>query len=768
MTSRVPLQSPELPPAAVAIMRAGQAPIALVIGMSIHGLAIARALSRAGITVHALEQRGDAPAVRTRYAQVHVADGVNSDRLVKLLLDLRPKLQSDRPVVLFPSSDNIVRAIANSWELLAPHYALSWHHCRDQVLKLQSKDNIGLLAERQHMTYPKSYFLTEEAGIRRIGAAGEYPLLVKPVKPLSSFKAIKVNDDAELAAVHHNYHADLPFVVQHWIDGDETRLHFCTMYLHEGRVLAHFTGRKLRSQPRATGMGSVVESYDNPEVLRLSYQLVEGLGLSGPIAIEYKQDAGGTYWLIEPNVGRTEYSVDLLIQHGINLPLIEYWATQGIVITPDYAKLRPVIWFDTERDGRSYLLLCLRSGSLCPYGKTPIFPYLGHDDTGPFRYALGARLLQPIRGAAHRLRRLFERHSPVRLHRCGSIMDLPPDARRFLEGFEQKSLFFSYRWFENYEREVGRLIGTPEWYCVRDLDGRLLGVWPFVRSVLDGAVVLEGMGNYYTPYFTLPYAAEKPGDLELLASALLQIVHGADYVTVGPIAPEDPLFDLLANDVAPPTLMCTEEYNTTNWFQQIASLEDYYATREGRLKTILQRKGKRLARDGKLEFKLFTDKNGLEAATDEYFKIYDSSWKSSEPYPGLIRHLIQLAASAGWLRLGILYVDERPVAAQLWFVQNATAFIYKLAYDEQFSSFSVGTLLTRRMIDHVVANDGVSKLDYLTGDDTYKRSWMDSNRILKTLFFINVLRPQGALFYLKQRLGALLDRFRRRQPQVPG
>lgn len=90
--------------------------------------------------------------------------------------------------------------------------------------------------------------------------------------------------------------------------------------------------------------------------------------------------------------------------------------------------------------------------------------------------------------------------------------------------------------------------------------------------------------------------------------------------------------------------------------------------------------------------------------------------------------LINLCATKGWLRLGIAYYKEEPIAAQLWIVNHGRAAIYKLAYDEKFANLSPGTILTAHLMQYVMDKDKVYEIDYLTGDDAYKKDWMSHRR----------------------------------------
>ena len=126
-------------------------PIALVLGFSLPGLAIARALAGAGIEVHAISEPSDSPALSTRFATVHVREGVNSSRLVSILLEFAVNHLRGRKAVLFPTSDNMVEALARGWPELEPHFLLSWAHCRELVLTLLRKQNLPAICERQGM-----------------------------------------------------------------------------------------------------------------------------------------------------------------------------------------------------------------------------------------------------------------------------------------------------------------------------------------------------------------------------------------------------------------------------------------------------------------------------------------------------------------------------------------------------------------------------------------------------------------------------------------
>lgn len=720
-------------------------PLALVIGLSIHGLAVVRALARAGVEVHALAQAADSPAWHTRYARVLLRESINSDDLVNVLVSLRCELPAERPVVLFPTSDNMVRAIANGWSRLADRYIVSWAAHRETVLELQRKDGIAAYCERAGVHYPRSAMVRGAEDCASVSHALSFPLAVKPVRPLSSFKVIRVASPGELRAVIENYAADLPFLAQEWVEGDERQLYFCTMYVEQGRSLVEFTGRKIRSMPRATGMGTVVESRADGEVRDIARRFVSVLDYSGPIAIEFKRDRAGRYWLIEPNLGRTEYSVDLLVQYGINLPAIEFYRALGLPPPPvTHSEPTPVVWYDTERDPLAYVSACLRQRTLRPHGGRPVFPFLGHGDPGPFRVSTYLWARRVLRAAMNRMLRRW-RSAIVAVTRYRRLADLPQAAIDLLRAQEEENLFLGLGWYRVFESEVGVRIGTPEWYCVTDpASGRLLAVWPFLRRCAGGGDTLEAMANYFTPYITLPLIGLDAAETDAVyCEALRAILRSCGRLIVRPVAPDTAFANAAAARRRQGVLVPWRDVVTVNWYQPVGGWSAYWQAREAQLRNTLARKTRKLEREAQARIEIVTTPEAVQRVLGDYFKVYDQSWKRQEEYPDFIAGLIRMAAEAGWLRLGILYVDGDPAAAHLWLVQNRTAYIYKLAYDEKFERWSVGTQLTARMFEQAIEKDGVTRIDYLTGNDPYKRKWMDHYRPLYAICIVNLLKPLG-------------------------
>jgi predicted ATP-grasp superfamily ATP-dependent carboligase len=322
------------------------------------------------------------------------------------LLEIADEIGCPGKIALFPTSDRIARAIGEGWERIAERYMLSWSHCRDHVLRLQRKDSLADACEATGVPYPRSSILRSAAEAVPNVYGLKFPLVVKPAQPLSSFKALKVAHVAELVDLAERYGADLPFVVQEWIDGEEGSLYACTTYLDHGRPLFLFPSRKLAAYPPGVGQGTVFESLRDPEICAIAERFLRRFDLSGPVAVEFKRDPQGKFWFIEPNVGRTEYCVDLAIQCGWDLPWIEYLHVTGRL--GEYeppALIRDRVWYDTDKDPLCFLRHAGAVFRACPALRPPVFPFFGHADWRPYFIALLRRSQRIARGIVRRATR---------------------------------------------------------------------------------------------------------------------------------------------------------------------------------------------------------------------------------------------------------------------------------------------------------------------------------------------------------------------------
>jgi CelD/BcsL family acetyltransferase involved in cellulose biosynthesis len=89
-------------------------------------------------------------------------------------------------------------------------------------------------------------------------------------------------------------------------------------------------------------------------------------------------------------------------------------------------------------------------------------------------------------------------------------------------------------------------------------------------------------------------------------------------------------------------------------------------------------------------------------------------------------------ARSAQIRIGILYVDQAAVAAQLWLEQLDTVFIHSSGYLPEWSDYSVGMVATLEAIKDAIGR-GLSRVEFLRGEYHSKERWGTSRRSLAHL-----------------------------------
>ncbi|MEA3639808.1 MAG: hypothetical protein VBE63_07675 [Lamprobacter sp.] len=382
---------------------------AIVIGLCVHGLALVRALHEGGVRVLALEANRALPGAHTRMAEVHWTADINGTGLIDGLIALRQSLPPEPVPVLYPSNDNMVRVLASHWERLQALYRLSWSDCRETVLRLLDKSALEAHCQRHDLPYPKTWILPDLDALPALSAEGlDFPLIVKPARPLSGFKVRLLDDHQALEQLARERSQALPFLLQHWVPGEDRRILFYAFYLDRGRILASFGGRKLASKPAALGQTIVAESFPHAAMLALAERFFAPLELSGPVSLEAKLDADGQPWIIEPTLGRTDYWLDCCVANGVNLPLIEHQAQSRLPVGQP-TQTQGMIWFDTERGPGSYLRLRFGRGETATDPWRPRFAYWNRHDPVPSLFGTLRLIQRSLQRVIHRLSNIVYR-----------------------------------------------------------------------------------------------------------------------------------------------------------------------------------------------------------------------------------------------------------------------------------------------------------------------------------------------------------------------
>ena len=335
---------------------------ALVLGLGETGLAVVRALGRAGVRVLGLDRRRRI-GFRSRYVSPRVCPDprANPEGFLDALVSLARSCSA--PPVVFTTADPFLRPIARSWDELRRH-CLLLAPPPAAVDRLLDKHRLHAWCVDAGIAVPRSVHVTSRHELDERLSSLRFPVFVKPSTAAlrggafqGPAKGMLARGHGELLqAIERGTNGGADVIVQEVVEGPDTNcMKYCALVAPDGDRLLEFMLQKLRNFPAHFGVGSCCVSRFEPEILALGRGILGKVGYRGVGSIEFKRDARDGLWkLIEVNA-RYWQQVALAEACGMNFPLIHYLAATGQPIPAPTGFAIGVKWLDPVMDLASCL-----------------------------------------------------------------------------------------------------------------------------------------------------------------------------------------------------------------------------------------------------------------------------------------------------------------------------------------------------------------------------------------------------------------------------
>lgn len=307
----------------------------------------------------------------------------------------------------------------------------------------------------------------------------------------------------------------------------------------------------------------------------------------------------------------------------------------------------------------------------------------------------------------------------------------------------------SFYWLEATIKYLMNPKDEVSWHClVRKSDSALCIALPLVKHQQFGLCSYQNVFSCYANSMS-PLCYED--EMSVLFTDLIQAIKentGCDKIRLGPLTQGDSWHRKVTVLPSLNTIFAQSD----NWYtKQLVSIEEYLRARPSQLKNTIKRRIKKLDRENDWNIEYATDVESFQALFQDYKDIYQNSWKGNEYSYAFIESVCLSALTRNQLRLAVLYIDGKPAAAQIWFVVNKRASIFKLAYDPCYQSLSVGSILTMDLFTTVIEQDAVVEVEYGTGNEPYKKDWVDQLRQRVIIDIYNEHTLRGKLLFLVKR-----------------
>jgi len=245
---------------------------------------------------------------------------------------VRSNFSDNHPLPVFITQDDFLAVFSRNRKTLCEYFVFNMiDHSRLESIADKYQQN--LLAVKAGIETPNTWLVNDISDLICIQDDLSFPLIIKG-RDVNSWRnsisrGIKVypaNDLNELKSILQGIlEKGISVIVQELICGPETNHYkYCSYISSEGEILAEFTLRKIRQNPVRFGVGTVVESVYNREIIELGRKLFSEIGFIGIGSAEFKQDqSDGIIKLIEINPRYWQQN-SLANKCGINFPYINY------------------------------------------------------------------------------------------------------------------------------------------------------------------------------------------------------------------------------------------------------------------------------------------------------------------------------------------------------------------------------------------------------------------------------------------------------------
>jgi D-aspartate ligase len=306
-------------------------------------LTVARSLIRRGVQVHALADPRHEYVLASRHVTGRVIPDPRADP--GTWSTELAALAADGGGVVICGSDAASEWVQRNRGELAP--SLRTFETADGAHRdLMNKRELYRIAAEAGVRTPWMRHVVTRADLDELRAEVSFPCILKPTlghvaKAAVGFGTQRLESAADLTdRADQLLEHGLDFVLTELVPGPETALlGAVTIRDSDGGYLLEYGRRKRRQWPLDYGAGTVLESVDEPEMLRLNRRLLDHVGFQGLSSCEAKRHAGnGELYLVEINV-RVPANYGLAEACGVDGAWRLYAALAGIPLPPQLSPI---------------------------------------------------------------------------------------------------------------------------------------------------------------------------------------------------------------------------------------------------------------------------------------------------------------------------------------------------------------------------------------------------------------------------------------------
>ena len=179
----------------------------------------------------------------------------------------------------------------------------------------------------------------------------------------------------------------------------------------------------------------------------------------------------------------------------------------------------------------------------------------------------------------------------------------------------------------------------------------------------------------------------------------------------------------------------TENAESSPYLELQGTFEEKVQMLQPRFRTSLRSRERRLKEKGKLELRFLDSVELWEKGLDAIREIEEDSWKvdagtaiTAQDFQWqFYRRYTPIAASAGTLRIPILYLDDEPLAYDYALLHRGVYYLMKTSYKNKWHDSYPGFVLRYRLMAWTYLQHA-AEIDFLGKNEDWKMKWTETVR----------------------------------------
>jgi CelD/BcsL family acetyltransferase involved in cellulose biosynthesis len=184
------------------------------------------------------------------------------------------------------------------------------------------------------------------------------------------------------------------------------------------------------------------------------------------------------------------------------------------------------------------------------------------------------------------------------------------------------------------------------------------------------------------------------------------------------------------------------------------SYDEFYLNLKGKFRSNIRNRENKLKKIGSVDYRTYKDFPSLDTALKVFFELNRKRFRA-KGIKGYFEdgsrknfhiEIAKIFAAKGYLHLGFLVVNEKPVAADYSFKYKQKLYAFLSGFDPEYSKYGVGRISELYHIKSAI-EEGINEYDWMRGFEPYIREWTASSKNnLEFRYIRNILL--GTCYYI--------------------